>query len=42
MLFDLIDLLSNSNGFVCAWRNGEFYIEPVTPAQVNADERLAA
>ena len=42
MLFDLIDLMSNSNDFVCTWRNGEFYIEPVTPAQVNTDERWAA
>ena len=42
MFFDLIDLLSNSNEFVCTWRNGEFYIEPVAPAQVNTDERLAA
>jgi hypothetical protein len=42
MLFDLIDLLSNSNDFVCRWRNGALYIEPITPAQVTTDERLAA
>ena len=42
MLFDLIDFLSNSNDVVCAWRNGEFYIEPNTPSEVNTDERLAA
>ena len=39
MLFDLIDLLSNSNDFVCAWRNGEFYIEP---SYVGASEHRRA
>ena len=43
MLSDLIDLVSNSEDYVCTWRNGELYIEPVTPSvQVNTDERLAA
>jgi hypothetical protein len=43
MMIDLIDLLSNTNDFVCTWRNGELYIEPVSPpVQVYTDERLAA
>jgi hypothetical protein len=43
MLSDLIDLVSNSEDYVCAWRNGELYIEPVLPAaRLTADERLAA
>jgi hypothetical protein len=41
MLSDLIDLVSNSGDYVCTWRNGELYIEPV-PAQVVTEERLAA
>ena len=43
MLFDLIDLVSNAEDYVCTWRNGELYIQPVAPVQVNTDdERLAA
>jgi hypothetical protein len=42
MLLELIDLVSNSDDYVCTWRNGELYIEPNSPAQVTTDERLAA
>ena len=42
MLTDLIDLVSNTQDYVCTWRNGELYIEPVTPVEVNTNERLAA
>jgi hypothetical protein len=42
MLLELIDLVSNSEDYVCNWRNGELYIEPNSPAEVISDERLAA
>ena len=29
MLFDLIQLLSQPEEYVCNWRDGELYIEPV-------------
>ena len=31
MLTDLLDLIASSEDYVCTWRNGELYIEPVTP-----------
>ena len=29
MLFSLIDVLTRPEEYVCAWRDGELYIEPV-------------
>jgi hypothetical protein len=29
MLFDLIDLLTRPEAYVCMWRDGELYVEPV-------------
>ena len=29
MLFDLLQLLSQPEEYVCNWRDGELYIEPV-------------
>jgi hypothetical protein len=42
MLPELIDVVSNSEDYVCNWRNGELYIEPNSTVEVIADERLAA
>jgi hypothetical protein len=32
MLFNLNDLLKRPDAYVCAWRNGELFIEPVAAA----------
>lgn len=32
MLFDLIDLLERTDAYVCVWRDGELFIEPVPTA----------
>jgi hypothetical protein len=32
MLFDLIDLLERPDAYVCAWRNGELFVDPVPAA----------
>ncbi len=29
MLFDLIDLLMRPDAYVCTWRDGELFVEPV-------------
>jgi len=29
MLFNLIDLLTRPEEYVCVWRDGELYVEPV-------------
>jgi len=29
MLFNLIDLLAQPEKYVCVWRDGELYVEPV-------------
>ena len=29
MLFDLFDLLMRPDAYVCVWRDGELYVEPV-------------
>ena len=29
MLFDLIDLLMRPEAYVCTWRDGELYVEPI-------------
>ncbi len=29
MLFDLIDLLMRPEAYVCMWRDGELYVEPI-------------
>jgi hypothetical protein len=29
MLFNLIDLLKQPEEYVCGWRDGELYVEPV-------------
>ena len=42
MLPDLIDLVSNTQDYVCTWRNGELFIESVPAVEVSTDERLAA
>jgi len=36
MLFDLIDLLMRPDAYVCVWRDGELFVEPVpiTPAVI--------
>lgn len=31
MLFDLFDLLMRPDAYVCVWRDGELYVEPVAP-----------
>lgn len=28
MIFPVVDLLQDADGFVCRWRDGELYIEP--------------
>jgi hypothetical protein len=38
---ELIGLVANVEDYVCTWRDGELYIEPV-PAQASTPERLAA
>ncbi len=32
MLFDLIDLLMQPEAYVCVWRDGELFVEPVPTA----------
>jgi len=34
MLFDLFDLLMRPEAYVCVWRDGELYVEPV--AEISA------
>lgn len=29
MLFDLIDLLMRPEAYVCVWRDGELFVEPI-------------
>ncbi|MCK5711658.1 MAG: hypothetical protein KAI25_02985 [Hyphomicrobiaceae bacterium] len=53
MLFNLIDLLTRPEEYVCVWRDGELYVEPVAATSATniestqqtskeADERIAA
>ena len=47
MLFDLIKLLSEPEGYVCVWRDGELYIQPAaisseTKAGGAQDDLIAA
>ena len=37
MLFDLIQLLSRPEEYVCSWRGGELYIEPVAATVASAE-----
>jgi len=42
MLFNLIDVLAQAEEYVCVWRDGELYVEPVAatvciPAAVIAE-----
>ena len=34
MLFNLVDPLVSPDAYVCQWRNGELYIEPVGDANL--------
>ena len=41
MLFDLIDLLERPDAYVCAWRNGELFVEPISAASSAATDYTA-
>ncbi len=34
MLFNLVDPLMRPEAYVCLWRDGELYIEPVVTAEI--------
>jgi hypothetical protein len=34
MLFNLVDPLARPEAYVCLWRDGELYIEPILSAEV--------
>ncbi len=38
MLFNLIDLLAQPEKYVCAWRDGELYVEPVAATCATSTE----
>ena len=38
MLFDLIDLLMRPDAYVCTWRDGELFVEPVPATSAAATE----
>jgi len=53
MLFNLFDLLTRPEEYVCVWRDGQLYVEPVAATSATsiestqqtskeADERIAA
>jgi len=41
MLFDLLDLLMRPEAYVCVWRDGELYVEPLTEIIAEAAESSA-
>ena len=42
MLFDLIQLLSQPEEYVCNWRDGELYIEPVAVSVASVENNKQA
>lgn len=34
MLFSLVDPLTRPEAYVCTWRDGELYIEPIVSAEI--------
>ena len=42
MLFDLIQLLSRPEEYVCSWRGDELYIEPIATVVASAENNSHA